>query len=76
MMFDHGSGWGGWLLMILGMIVFWGGLAWLLMTLWSGPRRGQRPPDGPVDLLDRRYALGEIDETEWRSRRLTLASTK
>jgi putative membrane protein len=72
MMWSSGSwGWGAWLAMSLAMIAFWAFVAWVIVMVvrgsgwagsWSRPRT-------PFDVLDERYARGEIDEDEYRRRR-------
>lgn len=67
----HG-GWGrggGWLLMTLMMVIFWGFVIWIVLNVV------RRRPDGfaepnrtPKDILDERLARGEIDEEEYRLR--------
>ena len=57
--------WWGWLMMSLGMLVFWGLLAWGAVVLLRG--RGEtasadRP--SPQEILDERLARGEIDARE------------
>lgn len=68
---DVGVGW--WILMMLGMAVFWGavilGVVWLV--------RGAGPPrtaadESPLDILRRRLAQGEITIEEFERRRALL----
>jgi len=64
--------WWGWLLMSLSMVVFWGLVAWVVVSL---TRRGREPAAGGPDaeeVLRRRFADGELDEDEYRSRLQTL----
>lgn len=72
-----GSGW--WLLMALMMLVFWGGLVWLIVTLIRNgpvhrhvlPSPASSPqlerPD-PEAILHERFARGEIDVEEYHQR--------
>lgn len=66
---DWGAGW--WILMTVGMVAFWGlvifGVVWLVRSL--GP--GQHPHGGPGahEILDQRFARGEISPDEYRERR-------
>jgi putative membrane protein len=63
-------GWWGWLMMSLGMVVFWGLLAWGALLLLRG-RDQTAPADrrpGPKEILDERLARGEIDAVEYRER--------
>ncbi len=86
---DGGWGLGTWLLMGFGMLLFWGLVAavivWVVRTT-GAPRRpgygGGVPMDKPAvptrpsarEILDERYARGEISDEEYRSRRDTLGS--
>jgi putative membrane protein len=69
----HHMGAWGWLLMILLSILFWGGLlatvAFVFARLTSGVQRG----DDARQLLDERFARGEIDVDEYARRRDLLA---
>ncbi len=68
----HGVGLGGWFVVIALMIVFWGALAWIVVTLLrSNVARRHELPAGTeaMRLLDERFARGEIDETEYQRRR-------
>ncbi len=72
------SGWG-YLLMTIGMIVFWGvlitaGVA-LFRYLARSPQQPPAAPGGqqsPEQILAERYARGEIDENEYSTRLATL----
>ena len=87
-MMDYGYGnggghWGLWILMIVAMVVFWGALAWIIVTLVrqrGGPASSQpAPPHGmPSDalrILDERLARGEIEEDEYKRRRALIEGT-
>ena len=67
----HGDiGTGGWIVMAVVMVLFWGaiilGIAWLVRgsDAWRGGRR-----DKPLDLLERRFAEGTISVEEYHERR-------
>ena len=67
----HYGGWGG-LWMGLWMALFWGAV--ILLIVW-GVRRTTtetRPHPGAKDVLEERYARGEIDADELRERIATL----
>jgi putative membrane protein len=76
--FHSGMGAGGWVLMSL----FWTAL--LAMLVWAItrtlPGRGNQAresppsPDGPLEILDRRLASGEIDVQTYEQLRSTLSS--
>jgi putative membrane protein len=81
-----GWGWGGWLAMSLTMLVFWGLLAFGVVALVRTLRR--EDPDRPAapaalpgprtesarEILDGRFARGEIDADEYQRRRDLLSS--
>lgn len=64
---------GGWLIMMTAMALLWGllvaAVVALVRTPPTDPRR-ERPD--PLQLLDERFARGEIEETEYRARRHAL----
>lgn len=77
--FGYGMGPGGW----IAMTVFWVGL--LTLLIWGASRAfgaspggddSTRRPPTPEELLDRRYAAGELDDETYRAMRATLASTR
>jgi putative membrane protein len=73
MMFWYGNGgWHPWMLalMWIGMLLFWGLVAWGVIALFRGPGwgRGSGPSD-PVKILHERLARGEIDVEEYERRR-------
>jgi len=74
----HG-GWGWMSLMMVMMLLFWGavitGIVWLIRGALWGPPPPERSvtKEGPVDILDRRFAEGEISEDDYRARREVLA---
>lgn len=69
---DYGFGWNAGMLM---MVVIWGGL--IALGVWTVARitRGQeKPPVGesPRQILDRRFASGEIDAEQYADARRIL----
>ncbi len=87
-MMDYGYGngggqWGLWVLTIVAMVVFWGALAWIIVTLVRhrgvhpvapavpGPL-SPSPSSGALGILNERFARGEIDEEEYTRRRTLL----
>lgn len=66
---------GSWILMALGMILFWGlviaGIVWLVREFGSSHRDSAAAPD-PLALLDHRLADGTITPEEYRERRVIL----
>lgn len=74
MMWWHNSmEWGGWIVMVLAMVVFWSLVIFGLVVIFRGDRDNRSGP-GPVgrspeQLLDERFARGEIDAEEYHARR-------
>ena len=71
------GGWGGWLAMAVMMLAFWGGL--IVLVVWvlrsgASQQEVRRRELGPtaLQILDERFARGEIDRDEYESRRQTL----
>jgi len=76
-----GNHWGLWVLMIVAMVVFWGALAWIIVTLVRhrgtpsapnplSPGSGSMPPSSDaLRLLNERLARGDIDEDDYTRRR-------
>jgi putative membrane protein len=75
---DIGTGW--WIVMMFGMVLFWAavivGILWFVRgsargsTTWQ-PERVQTP----LEILDRRFAAGEISADEYDERRQVLAGS-
>ena len=72
-----GWGWGGWLVMSLGMVAFWGLVIWLFLNvIRTTSRTSSRTSSGsvsprtgtPEGILAERLARGEIDEEDYRRR--------
>ena len=77
---DFGWGWFGPLVMIVTMLVFWGGLVTLVVivarrlghTAHTAHAAGQDGGSDAERILDERFARGEIDEEELTTRRAAL----
>lgn len=69
-MFDGDGGEGWWIVMMIGMVVFWAlvilGGAWVVRSVILDKRDQHQ---GPLEILDRRFAEGQIDEEEYQKRR-------
>jgi putative membrane protein len=88
--YAYGSGnhWGLWVLMIVAMVVFWGALAWIIVTLVrhrAVPVVSAHPvPESPappthgeaVRILNERFARGDIDEEEYSRRRALIEGSR
>jgi putative membrane protein len=64
-----GDGWWWW--MPVGMVVFWGLVAVVIVLVVRALAPARTKPD-PRGMLDERYARGEIDDEEYRRRRASL----
>ena len=69
--YHEGLGWGGWLLMTVGMVAFWSLVVFAVVTLF----RTESPARTPEQILDERFARGELDAEEYHLRRTALHST-
>jgi putative membrane protein len=73
---DVGVGW--MIVMMLGMVLFWGlvilGVIWLVRE-YGHPSRSSGGPDDPLTVLQRRFANGEISAQEYEERRRVLGGT-
>jgi putative membrane protein len=76
-MWHMGDGWGWWMATgWLWMIVFWGLIIWAIAKIASGGARshsGTTSEATPLEILERRYARGEITDEQFEAmrRRLT-----
>lgn len=69
--YHDGMGWGGWLVMAVGMVAFWALVVWAVVAIFRSTQSaagGESAHREPLDILDERFARGEIDETEYRAR--------
>ena len=71
------DGWAGWFAMATMMVVFWGAIIAVVVLLvrGRGSDQGVRPaPPRPsaMEILDERFAKGEIDREEYEDRRAAL----
>lgn len=78
MMWWHGdwNGWA-WLAMSASMLVFWGLVIWGVVTVARSANQPARhtldtPTRDPEQILQERFAQGDIDETEYEHRRQVL----
>ena len=73
---DGGWGWGGWLMMTLTMLAFWGLAAWVIVTFVRQPGSRPGPDHNAEEILAERFARGEIDEEEFTKRKAALRSVR
>jgi putative membrane protein len=57
--------WWGWLVGLLWMLVFWGGLVLLIVWVVKQLSRGPERPGTPLDIAKERYARGEISREQY-----------
>ena len=72
------AGWWMWIVGPLMMLLFWGAIIWLFVTLVRGGRRPEPPRyESATEIARRRFAAGEITEAEFDRliARLSPAST-
>ncbi len=78
----HGSG-GWWIIGAVVMMLFMGGMMWMMMGGMghgashgsSAPRESPDTTKTALDILDRRFAEGEISAEDYRERRETLTTS-
>jgi putative membrane protein len=86
MMWGYDPGWGGWLVMAFGMVLslaLLGVLVWALIRWLNGrvisqaERAPIMPPPGPsaFEILQQRYARGEIDDATYEQMRERLQAS-
>lgn len=77
---NNGMGGGGWVVMALGMVIFWSLLVFVVAAIFRGTRVDPPAPNpgrsDPVEILDQRFARGEIDSDEYQSRKDCLHNTR
>jgi putative membrane protein len=75
--YGTGMGWGSWFLMGLFWVALLALVVWLVVRLLpSRERPASGGHDSPEEILDRRYAQGEIDEQAYTAQRAVLANTR
>lgn len=68
MWWDHDPGWGAWLIMTIGMVGFWIFLAVLVVALLRRGRPAATPGPDAHEILQQRFARGEIDAEDYQAR--------
>jgi putative membrane protein len=75
--YGGGMGAGAWLVMGLFWVALFVVIVWLVVQLVpSRNRPSPGGPDSPEEILDRRFARGEIDEQTYAAQRTALATTR
>ncbi len=82
MWWGSGAGWGSWLFMILGIVGFWALVVVAIIALIRGVHddaavRNGRPAreEDPRQVLDERFARGELDVQDYQERRGLLSQS-
>lgn len=75
--YGNGMGTGGWLVMIAAMTIFWGLVILAGMMIFRGNGKGDRGERdrGAVEILDARFARGEIDPDDYEARKSALEAS-
>jgi putative membrane protein len=74
---EGGFGYGIWMFMGLFWLVLLGVIIWAVVRLLPARRTGpERELETPEDILDRRFARGEIDLDTYQAQRAALASAR
>ena len=68
----NGSGWGTWVLMTLGMVAFWVAVVWVIGLLVRSTTADRPRRQRALEVLDERFARGELDAEEYEARRQIL----
>jgi putative membrane protein len=81
MWWNDGLGWGGWLAMTLIMVAFWALVIVAIIAVFRGlTSTGQSPTSrqdrDPQQILDERFARGEIDAEEYHARQHVLRAPR
>ena len=73
---DHMSdNWGG--LVIVAMIVMMGGMGWMMWSMMRGDgSNGRGSSEDPVEVLEARYARGELTTEEFQERLRTIENAR
>ncbi len=85
MMWGYDPGWGGWLVMAFGMVLslallgvlVWALIRWLTGRVIPSAERAPMMPPGPsaLEILQQRYARGEIDDATYEQMRERLQAS-
>ncbi len=74
--YGNGMGTGGWVAMIVMMVLFWGLVIFAGMMIFRGTDRDRGRSEvqgrGALAILDERFARGEVDRDEYEERKAVL----
>jgi len=76
--YHDGTGWVGWILMTLAMVAFWALVVVAVIAIFRGTQStGASPSDrrDPMQILNERFARGEINEDEYHARSTVLRTS-
>jgi putative membrane protein len=81
MWWNDGIGVAGWIAMTLMMVAFWGLVIFAIIAIFRGFGGGGQTPvprhdRDPLEILDERFARGEIDADEYRARQDALRASR
>ena len=76
--YGGGMGWGGWLVMGLFWLLLLGVILYLVVRLLptGSSGAGRERQESPEEILDRRFARGEIDVENYQAQREALTSAR
>lgn len=71
--YHDGAGWGGWVVMTLVMLGFWALVIFAVVAIFRGVGKSSGPDErtsrrDPLQILQERFARGEIDAEEYEAR--------
>ena len=77
----YGMSWGGWILMTVVMLAFWALVIFAVVAIFRGVGKGSGPAEGtshrdPLEILQERFARGEIDVEEYEARAQVLRDAR
>ena len=76
--YHDGMGSGGWIVMTIAMVAFWALVVVAVVAMFRGTQRSAESTPSrhdPMQILDERFARGEIDEDEYHLRSSVLRAS-
>lgn len=76
--YHDGMGWDGWILMSASMVAFWALVIFAVVAIFRGTQHSGESTSArrdPMQILDERFAQGEIDEAEYHARSSVLRAS-